>query len=159
MKIIESVKVILEDPGHTVATQVIAKVTDGTSFDEVDLTALALVHFPLDIHIDGNGATVTLKMRVSELELHGFAVKVEEPVDGKAAKEFVKCELQLQVANGTPSEHEFELRCICGPKETITVPYITDLYRVLNEKGYGLIPTQHGRIVQVVCPDCRSAHK
>lgn len=48
----------------------------------------------------------------------------------------------------------FDLHCACGSKEAITVSHITDLYRVLNEKGYVLIPTQHGRIVQVVCPDC-----
>jgi hypothetical protein len=87
MKIIESVKVVLEDPGHAFGTQIIAKIKG--SGEDVDLTAMALVHWPIDIHIDGQGATVTLKMRVSELELHGFSVKAEEPDDGNAATEFV----------------------------------------------------------------------
>lgn len=78
----------------------------------------------------------------------------EAEVQAAVDEAIAKHKLQLQVPDGTPSHHEFDLHCACGSKETITVSYITDLYRVLNEKGYVLIPTQHGRIVQVVCPDC-----
>lgn len=81
MKIIEGIKVVLADPGHPVATQVIAKIKDYSSqqYDEADLTAVALVHFPIDIHIDNKGATVTLRMHATELEVNGLAVKAEEP--------------------------------------------------------------------------------
>lgn len=92
MKIIESVKVILAEPGHSYCTKIIANVKDCDSslelagiqrHEEVDLSRL--VRWPIDIHIDGGskGATVTLRMHVSELELHGLVVKAEEPVDGK----------------------------------------------------------------------------
>lgn len=52
-------------------------------------------------------------------------------------------------------DEEFDLRCLCGSREIVTVPHFTQLYAVMNRKGWGLIPTQHGRIVQAVCPDCR----
>lgn len=58
------------------------------------------------------------------------------------------------VAEPGPND-EYELRCICGARETISVEFAFDIYGEMNKKSWALIPTQHGRIVQGVCPDCR----
>lgn len=50
---------------------------------------------------------------------------------------------------------EFELRCRCGTRETIQVEHSSQIYALMNEKAWALIPTQHGRIVSAVCPVCR----
>lgn len=82
MKIIEGVKVILADPGYPHSTQIIAKIrnSDANSIEEFDLTNAMLVQWPIDIHIDSEGAIVTLKMRASELEVKCGVVKVVESV-------------------------------------------------------------------------------
>lgn len=52
-------------------------------------------------------------------------------------------------------QETFELQCACGARETISVDDFTQLYRAMNELGWGLIPSQHGREVKGVCPTCR----
>lgn len=51
----------------------------------------------------------------------------------------------------------FDLVCVCGMKETVSVSEFTQLYRAMNELGWGLIPSQHGRTVTGVCQACRNA--
>lgn len=85
MKTIESVKIVLADPGHPAATKVIAKIQgENGETEDVDLTALALVRWPIDIRIDGRGATVTLRMRASEIETKCGKVHLD-PVPEKTA--------------------------------------------------------------------------
>lgn len=79
MKLIESVRIKLTDPGHPHSIEIFGKLRDEKNqLEEVDLTAMMLVQWPIDIHIDSDGAIATLKMRVSELELNDIAVKIEE---------------------------------------------------------------------------------
>lgn len=112
------------------------------------------------------GGTFTMSLHsgiVTEpIAFDATEAEMQAAVDAAIAKhklqmlqdEIIKREFEQQaVADGRLLD--YELQCACGSKETVIVNSAMDLYRVLNEKGYGLIPTQHGRIVQVVCPDCR----
>jgi hypothetical protein len=70
-RVIDGVKIILPDPGFPQSLQVIARVGEG----DVDLAHLMLVQWPIDIHVDENGAYATLHVRVKELELNGVAIR------------------------------------------------------------------------------------
>lgn len=49
-------------------------------------------------------------------------------------------------------ELEFDLVCQkCPAVVTVKVPGFSELYRVMNELGWALIPSQHGRAVKGLC--------
>lgn len=81
MKLINGVRIVMKDPGHPASVEVYLQ-KEG---EEQNLTEGAIVHWPIDIHIDEKGVFATLRIRLHSLEIAGIAF-VEEPAaecDGK----------------------------------------------------------------------------
>lgn len=79
-KEVVGIKLVLPEPGFAPSLKVILKIRD--QVEEIDLTAMAIVYWPVDVHIDENGAIATFKMRVTEIEgLIPNAFAIVDPVE------------------------------------------------------------------------------